>query len=170
MPYSDEANIEWTKWLFNELKPKFIVDVGPGAGKYGKLAKEVLPDCVVVGIEIWAPYVKQFGLDEIYDRVDVCDARIYPYYNADLVILGDVLEHMSRIDALKLWNAISSKAKHAMISIPIIHYPQGEHEGNPYEVHVEDHWTHEKILNTFDCITGHQVFDITGSYIADFNA
>ena len=169
MPYSDEANIEWFKWLLGELKPRFIVDVGPGAGKYGKLIKEVLPDAFVTGVEIWAPYIKQFDLDKIYDRVDVCDARIYPYYGADLVILGDVLEHISESDAIKLWDRIGSKALHAMISIPVIHYPQGEHFGNPYETHIEDHWTHERVLNTFDHITGHQVFGITGSYIADFN-
>jgi hypothetical protein len=168
MPYSDQSNIQWTGWLLGELKPKTIIDVGPGAGKYGQIAKEILPECHTTAVEIWAPYIKQFNLEQIYDRVDVCDGRIYPYPKVDLIIFGDVLEHLSRTDALELWKRISKKTKYAMISIPVIHYPQGDVEGNPYEIHIEDHWTHEDILETFPGITGHQVFGITGSYIADF--
>ena len=168
MPYSDNSNTEWMRWLLEQLQPQSIIDIGAGAGKYGQLSKEILPGCHTTAVEIWAPYAIQFGLDKIYDRVDICDARIYPFQEVDLVIMGDVLEHMTKEDALALWERISKVAKNAVISIPIVHYPQDEYEGNPYEIHIEDHWTHEKVLESFAGITGFQVFPVVGCYAAKF--
>lgn len=169
MPYSDSSNTEWTLWLFDQLKPKTIIDIGPGAGKYGKLAKQYDKNIHITAVEIWAPYIETFNLNSIYDVIDICDARIYPKYSADLVIFGDILEHMKKEDAVKIWNKTKNEAKSAMISIPVIHFPQGTDHGNPFEAHIEDHWEHEDVLKTFDGITGYQNFGITASYIAEFN-
>lgn len=169
MPFSDNSNIEWTRWLISELKPASVIDVGPGAGKYGTIIKEFDSQTHTTGVEIWAPYIEEFQLSKIYDTIHVCDARIYPSYVADLVILGDVLEHMGRDEALILWNKIRSEAKAALISIPVIHFPQGPEFGNPYEEHVEDHWTHDDVMLFFPGITGYREFGVTASYIADFS-
>lgn len=168
MPFSDPSNVDWFKWLVGEINPKSVVDVGPGAGKYGSLIREVSPETATTAVEIWEPYVATYGLANIYDKVVVADARDFEDYDVDLVILGDVLEHMSRVEAVTLWNKVRSKAKAAMISMPIIHFPQGCEHGNPYETHVEDNWTHEEILATFEGITGHTTFQVTGTYIAEF--
>jgi SAM-dependent methyltransferase len=168
VPYSDPSNIEWIKWVLDLKQPKTVLDIGAGAGKYGRLVKEVLPDAEVTGVEIWGPYVKQFGLDEIYDTVHICDARIYPFFSYDMVFLGDVLEHMTRSEATDIWRKVSRSAKYAVVSIPIVHFPQGDFEGNPFEIHVEDHWTHDEVLEYFPGITGYQLFEKTGIYIAEF--
>jgi hypothetical protein len=168
MPYSDNSNIEWTKWLLNELKPKSILDVGPGAGKYGLLAKEVLPDVELSCIEVWEPYITEFNLLGIYSKPHIGDVRFHKDFKYDLVILGDVLEHMALEESATLWELIKSQAKAAMISIPIVHFPQGHEHGNPYEEHIVDNWTHESVMSTFTGITGYRTFDITGSYVAEF--
>jgi hypothetical protein len=168
VPYSDPSNVEWIKWALDLKQPKTVLDIGPGAGKYGKLVKEVLPETKTTAVEIWAPYVKKFGLENIYDTVHICDARIYPYFSADMVIFGDVLEHMTKAEAGELWRQAMRSAKTAILSVPIIHFPQGDFDGNPYEVHVEDHWTHEDILEFFPGITGYQLFEVTGTYIGEF--
>lgn len=168
MPFSDTANIDWFKWLVGQITPKSVVDIGPGAGKYGTLLREVSPDTTTTAVEIWEPYVHTYGLSSVYDRVVVADAREFDDYNVDLVILGDVLEHMTRAEALTLWDKVRSQAKAALISMPIIHFPQGCEHGNPYETHVEDNWTHEEIMASFDGITGYRTFEVTGSYIAEF--
>lgn len=168
MPFSDISNTEWIKWVLDIKKPKTVLDIGPGAGKYAHLVKEVLPDTHITGVEIWAPYVKEYGLEYFYDTVHICDARIYPNFNFDLVIFGDVLEHMTRAEARELWMKASREAKSAIISIPTIHFPQGDIEGNPYEIHVEEHWTHDEILEFFPGITGFQNFEVTGTYIGEF--
>ena len=72
---------------------------------------------------------------------------------ADVVILGDVAEHMTEADALRLWQRAADAAARAVyLSIPIVHYPQGEIEGNPHEHHVVEDWNHEKVLASFDGI------------------
>jgi hypothetical protein len=168
MPYSDTSNIEWTKWLLEQLKPKSIMDVGAGAGKYGLLAREVLPDVALSCIEVWEPYFDEFNLMSIYPTVYKRDVREHKDFKYDLVILGDVLEHMSKEDSIKLWELIKSQAKAAMISIPIVHFPQGHEHNNPYEEHIVDDWTHEQVMSTFTGITGYRTFDVTGSYVAEF--
>lgn len=169
MPFSDDSNIEWVKWLIGELKPQTVIDVGPGAGKYGRLIREVSPETTTTAVEIWEPYVETYGLRSIYNTVIVGDARDFDGgYHVDLVILGDVLEHMSKADAVALWTRVSSQAKAAMMSIPIIHFPQGAEHDNPYETHVEDHWTHDDVLATFPGITGYRNWQVTGSYVAEF--
>jgi hypothetical protein len=90
-------------------------------------------------------------------------------FEYDLVILGDILEHMSESDAVSLWDKISKEAKYAIISIPIIHYHQDAINGNPYEVHVEEDWTMEKVLEKFKGITEYKKFEVTGTFIAKFN-
>jgi hypothetical protein len=98
--------------------------------------------------------------------MDVRDVTNFEY---DLVILGDILEHMSESDAITLWDKISKQAKYAIISIPIIHYHQDAINGNPYEVHVEEDWTVEKVLEKFSHIIEHKKFEVTGTFIAGFN-
>jgi hypothetical protein len=97
------------------------------------------------------------------------DVRGMNTFNYDLVILGDILEHMSELDAVSLWEKISSQAKCAIISIPIIHYHQDAINGNPYEVHVEEDWTIERVLEKFKGITEYKEFEVTGTFIAEFN-
>jgi len=168
MPYSDTSNIEWTKWLLEQLKPKSIMDVGPGAGKYGLLAKEVLPNVQLSCIEVWEPYFEEFNLKDIYGVAYCMDVRDRKDFKYDLVILGDVLEHMTVEESVALWELIKTQAKAAMISIPIVHFPQGHEHGNPYEEHIVDNWTHDNVMSTFSGITGFRTFDITGSYVAEF--
>ena len=168
MPYSDNSNVEWIRWILDLHKPTSAVDLGAGAGKYGKLIKEVLPECHVTGVEIWGPYIKEFDLESIYDKVIICDARIFPKFDRDLVIFGDVLEHMTSNEAIAIWEKVSKQAKFAIISIPIIHYHQDEYAGNPFEAHVDPDWNHERVLESFSGITGYQLYPETGVYFAEF--
>ncbi|WJZ48547.1 class I SAM-dependent methyltransferase [Actinomycetia phage DSL-LC01] len=170
MPRSDTSNRAWVASKITDLYPDTFLDVGPGEGAYGKLVREHSPLTVRHAVEIWAPYVETYRLESIYHKVFICDARIFFNYKYDLVILGDVLEHMSRDEAKALWSIVGCHAKAAIISMPIIHYPQGEEEGNPYEAHVEEDWTHEEILETFDGIEDHERYAVTASYFARFDS
>jgi hypothetical protein len=169
MPRSDTSNRAWVASKIVDLYPDSFLDVGPGEGAYGKLVKEHSPLTVRHAVEIWAPYVETYRLENIYHRVYICDARIFFNYKYDLVILGDVLEHMSQADALALWDVIRHNAKAAIISMPIIHYPQGEEEGNPYEAHIEEDWSHDEILSSFVGIQDFEKYRVTASYFARFD-
>jgi hypothetical protein len=151
----------------NVIKPLRILDVGAGMGTYADLLRPHT-SAVIDGIEVWEPYVEQFGLYEKYDTLFVCDARDHRLWaDYDLVIFGDVLEHMSMKDAKRLWE----HAKHSlwgMISLPIVHYPQGAEYNNPYEVHVQEDVTPEIVRENFGPFKCEGLFPVTGTFFAEF--
>ena len=146
---------DWTRERVTALaseRPVSVLDIGPGVGTYAKLlAGEYVSR--IIGVEIYEPYVTTYRLRDYYDEIILGDAREVELPAADVVILGDVAEHMTEADALRLWKRAADAAARAVyLSIPIVHYPQGEIEGNPHEHHVVEDWNHEKVLASFDGI------------------
>lgn len=145
--------VDWFKE--NQSSINSILDIGAGRGTYIKLIKEDNKLCINstwVAIEAWTPYIQNFKLKEKYDRVINQDVRTLDwsqFKKLDVTIAGDVLEHMSKSDAVALVNNILNNSNFLIISIPIVHFPQDEIEGNPFEVHVKDDWSHEEILETW---------------------
>ena len=170
MGYSDPTNKPWTQEKIVEINPSTVLDIGAGQGVYLNLIRESFGDKVSVNaVEVWQPYIDQFDLENRYNTLFAMDVRDLNNFNYDLVILGDVLEHMPEQDAINLWDKISKQAKYAIISIPIIHYHQDAINGNPYEVHVEEDWNTERVLKTFKGIIEHKEFPVTGVFIAKFD-
>jgi SAM-dependent methyltransferase len=148
--------------------PTSILDVGCGAGTYADLVRGAGMTAQLIGIEVWEPYVKRVALTARYDHLIVADVReLDPLPPADVVILGDVLEHMTDRDAVRVWTRARRAARKAVfLSVPIVHYPQGAEEGNPFEEHIVDNYTHDRVLATFPGITTHWVGTIVGVYEA----
>ena len=170
MGFSDPINKPWTQEKIIELKPTTVLDVGAGQGVYLDLIRQGLGAGVIVNaVEVWQPYIDQFDLENRYDKLFAMDVKNMTNFAYDLVILGDVLEHMSEQSAVELWDRISQQAKYAIISIPIIHYHQDAINGNPYEIHVEEDWNTERVLSTFKGIIEHKEFPVTGVFIAKFD-
>lgn len=166
MPYSDNSNSNWYLEKLLTHRPRTILDVGPGAGRYASLTRSVLPEVNITGLEIFEPYVERFGLNNLYDEVIVQDVRECTNFNYDLTIFGDVLEHMTEEEAIEVWSKARKQSRNCIISIPTIHYPQGESEGNIHEVHVKDDWSDDQVLSKFEGIVEHQNFGITSSFWA----
>lgn len=166
MPMSSHEGKAWTRDRIAALArtgPLTVVDVGPGVGTYAKLLHG-LP-VRMIGIEAWEPYLHTYRLSEFYDELVVADAREVELPACDVVIFGDVLEHMSREDGVALWERGAAAAGRAeYLSIPIVHYPQHEIEGNPFEVHVEEDWDHDEVLTHFAGIGEFTVGDEVGVY------
>ena len=104
MPYSYTTFDATIRQHLVALNPKSILDMGAGAGKYGKLLRDVLPECRIDAVEGSPEVVEQFSLKTIYNTVhtmsiekylDECSSNSY-----DVVILGDVLEHFYRSRAM----------------------------------------------------------------------
>jgi 2-polyprenyl-3-methyl-5-hydroxy-6-metoxy-1,4-benzoquinol methylase len=49
--------------------PTSVLDVGCGAGTYSDLVRGAGMTTELIGIEVWEPYVKRFGLTAKYDRL-----------------------------------------------------------------------------------------------------
>lgn len=168
MPTSSRENAAWMLDQIQAHDIHTILDVGPGKGTYGHELRAAGHHAHLTASEIWPAYVELFGLRDLYDTVHVEDIRRRNAFQFDLVIFGDVLEHMTKEDAVTVWGKVREQARHALISIPVVHFPQGEEYGNPHEAHVKDDWTHTEVLDTFPGITAYTVGDWTGAYWADF--
>jgi hypothetical protein len=143
MPTSDNQGKFVAQALIKEADPFQVWDVGPGEGTYSDLCIHDT-SCSWTAIEVWEPYVEQYGLNHKYNSVVVQDIRKVDFSfsrigsNA-LIIFGDVLEHMPEDDARTLILEAKKYFRWILVSIPIVHAPQGEVNGNPYEEHVK-HW------------------------------
>lgn len=169
MGHSDPTNKPWTIEKIVQLNPATVLDCGAGAGVYLDLIREHMGNDVIVdAVEVWEPYIKQFNLSSRYNNLYHTDLRDISNFNYDLVILGDILEHMTESDAVSVWNKISKQARYAIISIPIIHYHQDAINGNPYEVHVEEDWNVDRVLQKFNNIVEYKSFPQTGVFVAKF--
>lgn len=166
MPYSADENNDFVLDTVKIINPSWILDVGAGAGKYGKLLAH--PSRTIRAVEIWEPYINRFGLTSVYDEVYQEDVRDRTDFKYDLVIFGDVLEHMSKKDALTVWSRVKSQATWGMISLPIVHYPQGESEGNPYEEHVQDHVDPDDLRRSFGPFDFEESYNVTGTFFRRF--
>lgn len=137
MPSSAVEGREWVRYKLADLVFDTVVDVGPGEGTYVDLLRSAFPKAKFIAVEIWEPYISRFGLREKYDAVVVGDAAYVDsdIYRGAVVIAGDVCEHMEEEQLNDFLHSVSVGASVFVASVPIIHYPQGEEEGNPYEAH-----------------------------------
>lgn len=146
-----------------------VLDIGAGKGTYGSLLKPYVG--VIDAVEVWEPYINEFNLRYVYDDILLADVRDLvedDFLDYDLVVFGDVLEHMSREDSLAVWSKAASMARYGLISVPIIHYPQGPEFGNPYEVHVQEHLHPEDIRKDYGPFIFEREYEITGTFIKEF--
>jgi len=153
MPYSYFNYKKETADLIREianLGVNKILDVGPGSGTYANLLPKVPMDAV----EIYAPYVEKFELTKKYTNVFVCDIMDFDFSEYHLLILGDVLEHLSVENAQKLLEKIENNrpklvAKQlCVVAIPY-RFIQGEYEGNSHETHIQDDLTPEIVKSRY---------------------
>ncbi len=166
MPHSSSEGKGWLAGRIAQLEPVLILDVGVGAGAYARMLRAILPNSWYMGVEIWEPYVQRFALRDLYNHLIIGDARTVDLPPADVVILGDVIEHIPADDAVALWARCRAVARRGVfLSLPIVHWPQGPEEGNPHEEHVA-HWSHPEVLDRFDGIGEHRVGQQIGVYEA----
>jgi hypothetical protein len=134
----------------DRLRPSSILEIGPGYGKWGFLAREMLDWSAgrldraswTVRIDAIEAHPYETPLYEwVYDEVrfanalDVAgDIRDY-----DLVIMSDVIEHIEKDQGLRLLHQLVAANRNVLVSTPLDFFEQ-EVEENPHEDHVS-HWT-----------------------------
>ena len=136
-----------------------VVDIGPGAGTYADLFRDLTPDAAWCAVEVWGPYVAKYDLREKYDEVIVADIRYLDFIKlgpSDVTLFGDMLEHMSADEARDVLSRAAIKSRFMALSIPIGHWPQDEVQGNPFEIHVEDNLSHADIQDIVPDLCGGQ--------------
>jgi len=154
---------EWLKTL--DIQHNKVLDIGAGAGTYPVLYRDTLKDCKWTGVEIWEDYKIKFGIEKHYDTLLIGDARMMQFNYYDVCFLGDVLEHMTKEEAISLVNKLKESCTYIVISIPIIYYEQGAIKGNPYEAHVKPDWSHKEVMETFTSIKKSWTGQTIGVYL-----
>lgn len=175
-----QSEFEGKKWIFeqyyylsNMLHIRSVLDIGVGCGTYANLLRDCRKDTHWTGVEVWAPYITEFNLEQRYDEVVVADIRYLDFNRIrrpDCVIAGDVLEHMSQQDAVGVLNNLVNLARFVVVSVPIVHMPQGAWGGNPFEEHVEDSYSHERLMRILPHVQDFSRGQRIGSYILSSDA
>lgn len=159
------------KWLGKRSNSiNAVLDSGVGSGTYYTFYTKKYPlltHASWTGIEVWKPYIEKFNLTSKYNIINE-DIRTVDYASLgqfDLAFAGDVLEHITKDEAITLVEQVLKVSSVLIISIPIIHFPQDEFEGNPYEAHIKDDWSHEEMIETFPQIETFAKGEKIGVYI-----
>lgn len=144
-----------------------FLDLGAGAGSWMEAIRPWFLKSKWIAVEVWQPYVDQFCLPERYHLVTTGDIRDMRFPIVDVVILGDVLEHMTKEEARKVWDsAIASARVGVFMSTPIIEYHQGHVHGNPYQEHVITDWDVESIKADLPGIDVYEQGETCGIFFA----
>jgi len=143
MPTGHFGHISLVVEILMKVKPKSVLDIGVGYGKYGMLAREYLDfahfkkrEIVIDGIEGFGEYIQE-GQRFYYDHILVGDARtILPSIGQyDMILLLDTLEHFTRDDGLQILKTCQSKAKYILVGTPHDIGVQSAVYGNELERH-----------------------------------
>lgn len=150
MGTSNWQNISFCVDEIRRIKPKSVLDVGIGFGRWGILIREFCDvwegrthphqwKVHIEGIEAFAGNIQEYH-KSFYNIVHLDDARnIIPAMTSrfDLIVFGDVLEHFEKTEAKQLLESSRKISEHVMINIPLgPNWPQDEAYGNPFEKHL----------------------------------
>lgn len=122
MPYSDARFDNSVEKFIKLHKFKNYLDIGIGAGKYGRMIRNLIPNADIIGIEADKSYIKEFKLNDIYSKV--CHEYIEHFidhnldFQTELAIIGDCLEHLKKSDGINLLNYLIYRTKFIIIIYP----------------------------------------------------
>ena len=127
---------EVSAWIRDNYPEAVILDVGAGEGTW----HELLPEYTMDAVEIYKPAAdKLTGYRNVYVK-DIVTYKYRKHY--DLIIFGDVLEHLSVEDAQNVIKYARGHCEDMIIAVPWM-YPQDEVDGNKWQKHLQDDLTPE---------------------------
>lgn len=149
MGTSNWQNISYNIGLIRKLDPSSILDVGVGFGRWGILFREFLEIWdesrydgkwrrTIDGVEIYPAYIKEYHR-YFYNDIFIANAlehleQTQKHY--ELINFGDVIEHFTKEEGIKLIELAMEKGRYVLINIPIGKYwVQDGTDENPHEAH-----------------------------------
>ena len=123
-------------------KDASILDVGAGEGTWLPYLNDYFWNFEAV--EIFAPNIINYDLKHKYKKVYNIDIKDFEYDYYDIIIFGDIIEHLEVEEADKVLRYAFNRCSDLIVAVPYLN-PQGVEEGNIYEIHKQDDLT-DKIM------------------------
>ena len=135
------------KWLIARLAKKGArgLDVGACDGAYWNLLHDLID---LDAVEIYEPNIENNDLVHKYGVVYNMDIKDLHYDHYDVVIFGDVIEHMTVEDAQATLAYAQEHADLVIVAVPY-QYHQDAIYGNPWERHIQDDLTHDLFMQRY---------------------
>jgi len=138
LPYSENTFDDAVASVLRATKPCTVLDVGCGAGKYGRIVRSTLDVKSLIGYEPEKSYVARFGLRKLYDEVrtkPIQDAIQAPSEHFDMCIFGDSLEHLPKSAGIDVVHFFLYRTSFVLIVAPL-EYLQDNGKRERFEAHL----------------------------------
>lgn len=174
MPYSSSIFDEQIRNLLLLWSYERYLDVGCGAGKYGRMIRALFPDSHITGIEVDEEYIEMFTLRQTYDvlvhgpvQSSLSGQQSLTF---DLVTFGDVLEHLPKSEGIDALHFYAYRCKRMIVVYPS-KYIQYDVNGKLHESH-RSIWGAQDFSH-FTCdhkTSGHMNLAIIDGFLGDTDA
>lgn len=150
-------------YIKNNFSPDdTVLDVGPNDGRWSFYLRSFFKH--MDAVEAFEPYVEQYDLKSKYNNVFISDINDFNFDYYDVIILGDVLEHIEKETAQALVKKLMNKCKQLFIIIPY-EFSQDEIDHNTYQMHRQEDITPEVMAQRYPELELIMADQVRGVYI-----
>jgi hypothetical protein len=144
MPVSLNVFDSKVKEMIRLCEPASVLDIGCGAGKYGKIVRSIEAEtgrtiaktCVEIEKET---VIDRYQIDRIYNNVINDDAVAlpirYPRLTGDLAIIGDMIEHLTKSQGIDLLEYLQYRFRHIILVVPV-DWVSFDYKDHLHEAHI----------------------------------
>ena len=159
----------YKKEITDYLKSKFpktatILDVGAGEGTYLPFLEDYFTK--IDAVEIFAPNIVMYKLKQRYTKVYHADIRDFKYDFYNIIIFGDIIEHLDVKDAQNVLKYALNRCDEMIVAVPYLN-KQGIEENNIYEIHKQDDLTDEVMKERYPFLKNVFKNDVYGYYVKE---
>lgn len=156
---------EVSSYLMNAFHSKCtVLDVGAGEGTYYDYLGDYFTK--MDAVEVFKPNIDDYKLEMKYRKVYNVDIRDFEYDFYDVIIFGDIIEHLEVNEAQNVLKYAYTRCKEMVVAVPYC-YPQGIEHDNVYEIHKQPDLTPENVLKRYPMLKLLYKNDIYGYYVKD---
>jgi len=142
--YFKEDIKDYLKQNFDENAT--ILDVGAGCGTYYDLLHKHFKN--MDAVEVFKPNIENYELESKYDNVYNTNIKDFKYDYYDIIIFGDIIEHLDIKEAQEVLKYAYDRCKEMIVAVPYM-FVQDECYGNIYEIHKQPDLTKENVLERY---------------------
>lgn len=141
-----------------------ILDVGAGCGTYYNLLHDYYKN--IDAVEVFKPNIENYELEKKYREVYNINIKDFKYCDYDIIIFGDIIEHLTVKDAQKVLKYAYKHCLEMIVAVPYM-CEQGIAEDNIYEIHKQPDLTPENMIERYPMLKLLYSNDLYGYYVKD---